>query len=288
MEAVEARRRAVAAAMSTVADLGLAVEDAVVLSESNRLVLRLSPCDVVVRLAPIGYRVFPEAGGVAREVVIVQRLAQAGAPVAPLDPRVEPRVFVRDGFEMALWTSFDARPSGELSSEDYAHALGRVHDALRLVDIPAPHFTDRVGDVQRWVARRDVTPDLADEDRELLLDTLASLRRSIVDRGAPEQLLHGEPHPWNVLATAQGPRFVDFENAVRGPVELDLGWVPTAVSDCAAGVDPDLVEACRGLVLAIVAAHGWRLGDQRPGRESGLAYLDLVRKGPPWAALDAV
>ena len=51
---------------------------------------------------------------------------------------------------------------------------------------------------------RDHTPALADPDRELLGNTLRSLRRAIADRGAPEQLLHGEPHPGNVLKTKKG------------------------------------------------------------------------------------
>src|SRR4029453_12528672 len=62
MQAAEGRRARVAA-MSTASALGLAVDDAVVLSDSNRLVLRLMPCDVVARIAPVGYRVFSSAGG---------------------------------------------------------------------------------------------------------------------------------------------------------------------------------------------------------------------------------
>ena len=50
MQAAEARR-AVAAAMATASALDLAVDDAVVLSDSNRLVVRLTPCDVVARVA---------------------------------------------------------------------------------------------------------------------------------------------------------------------------------------------------------------------------------------------
>lgn len=49
------RRRACAAAMSTASELGLTVDDAVVLSDSNRLVVRLTPCDVVAGIAPVGY-----------------------------------------------------------------------------------------------------------------------------------------------------------------------------------------------------------------------------------------
>ncbi|MFE1199320.1 phosphotransferase family protein [Streptomyces olivaceoviridis] len=58
---------------------------------------------------------------------------------------------------------------------------------------------------------------------------MASPRRAIDDRGAVEQLLHGEPHPGNVLSTKNGPLFIDLETCCRGPVEFGLAHVPEAV-----------------------------------------------------------
>jgi len=287
MESSEARR-AVAAAMSIVRSCDLVVDDAVVLNDSNRLVVRLLPCDVVARIVPRGYRVFDAAVGAEREVEVVGRVAAAGAPIVALDPRVEPRVFVHDGFEIELLTYYEPAPERPLPPEAYADALERLHGAMRDIDVDTPRFTDRVADVRRWTTHRDATPDLTDDDRDLLVDTLDGLQRAVVDRGAPEQLLHGEPHPWNVLDTSRGPRFVDFENCVRGPIEWDLGWVPAEVSDRCSGADRDLVIACRGLVLTIVAAHCWRPDDERPGRESRSRFMDAVRMGPPWTALDAL
>ena len=153
----------------------------------------------------------------------------------------------------------------------------------------APHFTDRLAEIQRWLADGEATPDLADKDRELLLDRLETPRRLRTDRGAAEQLLHGEPHPGNVLTTKNGLRFIDFENCARGPVEFDLAWVPDEVSERYRDADQELVGECRTLVLALIAAHRWRRDDQHPsGRESGVAFLDVLRAGPPWPALDAV
>lgn len=274
--------------MATASALGLSVDSAVVLNDSNRLVVRLMPCDAVARVVPLGYRVFPAALGAEREVEVLRRLADLDAPLAALEPRVEPRVSVRDGFEIELLTYCEPVPPRALPPTEYANALARLHSALRQVEVETPHFTDRVADVQRWVARRDATPDLANEDRELLVHTLTTLRASVVERGAPEQPLHGEPHPWNILDTEDGPRFVDFENCVRGPVEWDLGWAPTAVTQHYSGADPDLVVDCRGLVLAVVAAHCWRPEDERPGRESAAKFLHAVREGSPWTALDDV
>jgi len=52
--------RAVAAARSTASALDLTVDDAIVLQDSNRLVLRLMPCDVVARVAPMAYQASAE------------------------------------------------------------------------------------------------------------------------------------------------------------------------------------------------------------------------------------
>jgi aminoglycoside phosphotransferase (APT) family kinase protein len=281
MQASEARR-AVAAAKSCAAALDLRVEDATVLNDSHRLVLRLMPCDVVARIAPMAHQ------GVQLEVEVAQRLAKTESPVSALEPRVEPRVYERDGFAVTLWTYYEPVPSRELPPADYAHALERLHAGMRKIDLTTPHFMDRVADNQQDVASRDVTPELPDADRELLAKTLRSLRRSIVDRGAAEPLLHGEPHPWNVLSTKNGPLFIDFENSVRGPVEFDLAWVPEEVSEHYPNADQDLVGECRGLVIAIVAACHWRWYDQHPGNTRRAEWISALRQGPPWPAVDAV
>jgi hypothetical protein len=158
---------------------------------------------------------------------------------------------------------------------------------MRKIDVTTPHFMDRVADTQHWVENRGHTPDLSDADREVLADALRNLSRSIVERGATEQLLHGEPHPWNVLGARSGPLFIDFENCVRGPVEYDLGWVPKDVAERYPGADQELVRDCRGLMVAIVAVSHWRWYDQHPGNAGRAEWLSAVREGPPWSALDA-
>jgi Ser/Thr protein kinase RdoA (MazF antagonist) len=159
---------------------------------------------------------------------------------------------------------------------------------MRRVAVTAPHFTDRVAEAQHLISRRDRTPALADADRELLTSTLRNLRRTIGDRGAAEQLLHGEPHPGNVLSAKNGPLFIDLETCCRGPVEFDLAHVPEEVSDRYPNLDQALLSDCRGLVLAMVAAWRWDPDDEFPnGRREGHKLLGALREGPPWAALDA-
>jgi len=276
-------QRALAAAMSTASALGLAIDDAIVLHDSNKLTARLLPCDVVARVAPIAHQV-------ARfEIELAQRLAGTGSPVAVPDPRAEPRAYESDGFVVTLWTYYKPAMPREVSPADYANALEQLHAGMRKLDLRTPHFTDRVEEAQHLVETTHLTPDLADADRKLLITTLRSRRQAIVHRGAAEQLLHGEPHPGNVLSTKSGLLFIDFETCCRGPVEFDLAHVPEDVSERYADVDQDLLSQCRALVLAMVAAWRWDLDDQFPDRQRAAhAPLSALRMGPPWPPLDVV
>lgn len=268
--------RAVAAATSIASSLGLTADDATVLHDSNKLTLRLLPCDTLARVAPVAH-------GIARfEIDLAQRLAEAACPVAALDPRVEPRVYARDGFEVTLWTYYEPVAPAEVPPADFADALARLHAGMRTLDVPTPHFTDRVESAERLVADRDLTPALADADRALLADTLRDLGRQIGERGGTEQLLHGEPHPGNLLATESGPLFIDLETCCRGPVEFDIAHAPDDVGAHYPGVDQDLLRMCRILVLAMITAWRWDRDDQLPdGRRLGTEWLGRIR-----AALD--
>ena len=276
-------QRALAVATSVASALGLPVDDVIVLHDSNKLTARLLPCDIVARVAPLAHQ------SAQFEIEVARRLAETHSPVAALDPRAEPRVYERDGFAVTLWTYYQPVTPREVPPADYATALERLHTGLRQLDVRTPHFTDRVEEAQRLVDSSNLTPDLADADRGLLITTLRSRRQAIIDRGAAEQLLHGEPHPGNVLSTKSGLLFTDFETCCRGPAEFDLAHVPEDVSARYAAADEALLIECRGLVLAMVAAWRWDPGDQFPDRQrAARALLSALRPGPPWPPLDVV
>jgi Phosphotransferase enzyme family len=264
--------RAMVAARSVASSVDLTVDDAIVLHNSNKLTVRLLPCDVVARVAPVAHQV------AQFEVEVAQRLAESGCPVATLEPRVAPQGYERDGFVVTLWTYYEPATPGEVLPADYATALERLHAGMRKLNVPAPHFTDRVDQAQKLVASRDHTPALADADRELLGDTLRDLRRGIGECGGAEQLLHGEPHPGNLLTTKNGLLFIDLETCCRGPVEFDLAHAPKEVSGHYPGANQDLLRDCRILVLAMITTWRWDRGDQLPnGRRLGTEWLGQIR-----------
>ncbi|MFZ0678689.1 MAG: hypothetical protein WAN07_13400 [Candidatus Binatus sp.] len=100
--------------MSSASALGLRVEDAVVLHASNRLAVRLLPCNVLARVADVAHQVADF------EVELAKRLAETESPVGALEPRVEPRVYMSDGFAVTLWTYYEPVPPLEVAPAEYA------------------------------------------------------------------------------------------------------------------------------------------------------------------------
>jgi hypothetical protein len=272
-----------AAAVSMASALGLMAHEAIPVHVSNRLALRLQPTETLARVASSGHE------AAAFEIEVATRLARTNAPVAGLDPRVAPRVYERDGFSITFWTYYEHETARELSLAAYAEALSRLHVGMRQMDVPTPHFTDRVREARELVARPVRTPEVTDGDRSLLLNTFSTAMRAITGRSPEEQVLHGEPHPGNVLNATNGPMFIDLETCCRGPVEFDLAHVPEDVSQHYPNADPVLLQECRVLVLAMVLA--WRLDpeDRFPGgTQTARELLAALRAGPPYPRLGAI
>lgn len=265
-------RAAVRAARAIASAFDLQADDAVVLQDSDKLTLRLLPCDTVARIAHAGQEV------AAFEVELAQRLATTNSPTVALEPRATPRVYLRDGFAVTFWTYHESAPAHEAAPAEYADALKRLHAGMRQIDMPAPHFTDRVAQAQSLLADRTRTPELPEADREFLSGTLRSMRRAIQDRGAREQLLHGEPHPGNLLSTKDGMLFIDLETCCRGPVEFDIAHAPDSASEQYPDADQALLRQCRALVLAMVTTWRWNRDDQLPnGRRLAREWLSELR-----------
>jgi aminoglycoside phosphotransferase (APT) family kinase protein len=277
------RRRAIAAAMEVAAALGLAAEKVHVLQASNRLAVRLLPCDVLARVANE-----QESRCAEFEVGLALRLAQSQAPIGLLEPRVTPDAYVHDGFVVTLWTYYETARSIASASADYARALQRLHAEMRHIDMPTPHFTDRISEAQRLVGDRERTPALTHADRDLLASTLQRLRQTVSTRGISEQLLHGEPHSGNVLRTNGGLLFIDLQTCCRGPIEFDLAHVPEQVSTQYPRADQQLLHGCRLLMLAMVAAWRSDRSDQFPnGAQAAREYVSSLREALSGAPVPA-
>ena len=80
---------AIAAATEVATSLDLQTTDSIVLHNSNKLALRLTPCDVLARVT------HADEADAQLELDRAQRLATAGCPVGLVEPHVDPLVYRR-------------------------------------------------------------------------------------------------------------------------------------------------------------------------------------------------
>jgi hypothetical protein len=128
---------ATAAAIAIASSLGLDADSSVVLHNSNKLTLRLVPCDVVARVSAGPRR------AAQFEVDLARQLVAASCPVAALEPGGGAQVYQRDGLNVTFWTSYPT-VAREITPTVYAHSLERLHAGMRTVAAATPHFMDRV------------------------------------------------------------------------------------------------------------------------------------------------
>ncbi len=120
----------------------------------------------------------------------------------------------------------------ELESAEVRQWLGRYIGRLHGVGARAA-FSQRVsldvatyGELSRdWLLAHDlVSADVSGAWHRLVDEALAICRDAFAGVQARSIRLHGDCHPGNVLWTAQGPHFVDLDDAVNGPAIQDL-WM---------------------------------------------------------------
>lgn len=107
--------------------------------------------------------------------------------------------------------------------------IGRIHavGALRPFEFRETLDAHSFGTHDRdWLLQQDVIPPDAEPAwRAVTGDALAMVVDAFARDGGPRRLrLHGDCHLGNVLWTAEGPHFVDLDDAVNGPATQDL-WM---------------------------------------------------------------
>jgi hypothetical protein len=255
----------VGAALAAARSAGLAAHRGEVVAVAANVLVRIEPGPIAARMtgATLSFRE-PELF-LGREAALAGALAAAAAPVlAPLAGPV-----AAGGRVVTLWPWVDAVAAGDAFAA--GRALRACHDALEGVN-PAPF--EPLGMLRE--ARRLATPELAPAV-ERALRMLAA---------APARVVHCDSHPGNVLWTADGPLWSDWEDAHLAPLEWDLaclvasarlrgddfGWSEEALRAHGGPWDAALLEAC---VYARVAQGAAYLAFT--GRGSVVAHLAFLR-----------
>jgi len=105
---------------------------------------------------------------------------------------------------------------------------------------------------------------LAPSDRAFLAERFLALRVEAESAGRSRRVLHGGPHTANLLATREGPRWIDFDTACRGPLEWDLAHLGDAAAAFFPEADAHLLATMRKLVSADVAIWCWHTYGRAP------------------------
>lgn len=226
----------VAAAVAAGRRLGLPGDDPTILAFGANILVKLGPAVARVPATTLITRSDTEHR-LACDVAISTFLAERDAPV--VRPWEDPGPHVVNGLPVTLWRFTRHDPGHRFAPEEVAVLLARLHEALR--DYPGALPVDPVTELHRAL---EVFRD------ELPADRLLALAGELTLDG-PAQPLHGDAHAGNLLATPDGPRWLDFEDSWRGPI----GWDLAALAG-SSRLDGD----------AAVAAYPGPVGDLAPFR----------------------
>ena len=224
---------AVRAAVSIVQQHGLEVAEPRLLSTSQAVIVHLGPAPLVARVGAedvFGPRLVWQRGAVP----FVRHLADVGAAVVPPSDLLPPGPHERDGLVVSFWRYVQG--SGPPADPAAAgEALREIHELALGYEGELAPFWPPV-EAQALLARADVAGALRGPELQLLRGVL---ERRLPER--PEQPLHGDAHVWNTLQTADGPLWLDFDEACRGPLEWDAATM--VESDLVLGPGADVPAA---------------------------------------------
>jgi hypothetical protein len=239
------------AAVTVARRYGLVVEQPVVLSDSNNVVVWLAPSSVVAKVGT-GHH-----GRLDHELAVAKHLTAVRAPIVPPSDEVPREVHVCDGFEVTFW-EYHPRQEEEIDPRRLAHALFELHEGLASYGGHVHSYRAELEAVHELLAEGSRVRALKDSDRTLLVGRLDALLAVLTQRQLDERVLHGSPHDLNVIVVAGTCRFVDLETVCVGPLEWDFAHVGTEATNAYPGTwDPETLQLCNGLVSVKTAAWCW-------------------------------
>lgn len=212
------------AATETALAYGIQPDRCDILQNASTLVLRLTE-DLVARVVTDVDG--PRQGGewFARENAIAAHLTRHGAPAIPLHPALPPGPHEHLGYTLNFWKFVNITDESP-TNEEVGRTLQQCHAILSSFADPLPSLA---------IVRESIDLLQTLRDKALLPTSTIEMLRAHMEEALqvlghyPQQALHGDAHPGNLLNTTDGLLWTDWEDAFAGPVEWDVAsfiWNP--------------------------------------------------------------
>ena len=211
------RERALRIAVAIAREHGVVVQQPVVLRELYALVAHLTPVPVVARVE-LNALFGPPAPWVESALSLSEFLATGGAAVAPPSDLLPPGPHEREGLVVSFWRYVENDPEAPLDAEAAGRSLAAIHELARSYTGDLPRFWPP-REVEQLAARPQLAPVLGRADVALVRRRLDVVLATVPTGG--DDVLHGDAHVGNCLRTADGPVWIDFDGACRGPLDWD-------------------------------------------------------------------
>jgi hypothetical protein len=215
--------RAMTAAVAVARAHGVRSTDPTILSARSNLIVHLRPAPVVARVASATAILRPDVREwLGREVAVAGFLAARGVGVVPPSEEIPPGPHEHGGLALSFWRLVEPDPDRQPSTAEAGRALQELHRASRDFPGELPYLASPLGEIPRLLDRIERQGDLPSADLSRLRDAHERLAETLRSPSRPAQALHGDAHLRNLIATADGPLWNDFEDTCSGPVHWDF------------------------------------------------------------------
>jgi hypothetical protein len=205
------------AATETALAHGICPDRCEVLQNGSTLVLRLTET-LVARVVQDQDGPRQGLAWFARENAVASHLTRHGAPIIPLHPDLPPGPHEHLGYPLNFWryvTAVNTSPD----PAQIGQTLLQCHEILRDLPETLPALAILTESLSILEERALFPAPIRDLLQRHLISSIEQMNR------AAHQALHGDAHQGNLMVTATGLLWTDWEDAFAGPVEWDLASV---------------------------------------------------------------
>ncbi len=231
---------------------GITVSAAEVVADGSNLLVHLAPAPLLARVATTTALLRrPVSDWLGRDVSVAAYLHAQGAPVVPPTDLMPPGPHRYDGYTMSFWQWVEHDREAIISTAEAGALLHDLHQSLRGYQTPQDlPLLEIFNEITRWLRFLEVRRLLSGGELIQLREThwrlAETLRYGGRAAGHAVQPIHGDAHRRNLLKTAKGWMWTDFEDACAGPTAWDIA--------CLVRTAPEGIEAA---IHAIPDSPSW-------------------------------